>query len=80
VYTYVEIFTVKLPVQLLYINKNIKKENYCQHQWLVPVILATYVTEIRRIMIQGQPGQIVLQELISKKPFTKKGLVGWLKV
>jgi hypothetical protein len=29
--------------------------------------------EIRRIMVQSQPGQIVLGDPILKKPFTKKG-------
>jgi hypothetical protein len=28
-------------------------------QWLMPVIIATQGTEIRRIMVQSQPGQIV---------------------
>jgi hypothetical protein len=40
------------------------------------VILATQEAEIRRIAIQSQPGQIVLQDPISKKPFTKKKK-GW---
>jgi hypothetical protein len=40
------------------------------------VILATQEAEIRRIAIQSQPGQIVLQDPISKKPFTKKKRAG----
>jgi hypothetical protein len=41
--------------------------------WLKPEILATQETEIMRIMVRSQLGQIVLQDPILKKPFTKKG-------
>jgi hypothetical protein len=41
--------------------------------WLMPAILTTQDVEIRRISVQSQPRKIVLGELISKKPFTKKG-------
>jgi hypothetical protein len=30
-------------------------------QWLMPVILVTWEVDIRRIMVQGQPRQIVLE-------------------
>jgi hypothetical protein len=32
------------------------------HQWLPPVIPATQEAEIRMIVVQSQPGQIVLAE------------------
>jgi hypothetical protein len=49
--------------------------------WLTPVILATQETQIRRIAVQSQPGQIVGRPYL-EKPFTKKkrGLVEWLEV
>jgi hypothetical protein len=42
----------------------------------MPVILATQEAEIKRIVIQSQPGQIVCKTLSQKR----KGLVEWLKV
>jgi hypothetical protein len=43
-------------------------------------LLATQEVEIRRIVVQKQPVQIVLETLSQKKPNTKKGLVVWLKI
>jgi hypothetical protein len=34
--------------------------------WLRPVILATWETEIERVMVQGQQGQIIHKTLLSK--------------
>jgi hypothetical protein len=34
-----------------------------RRQWLIPIILATQESEIRRITVQSQPGQIVCETL-----------------
>jgi hypothetical protein len=49
----------------------LKNEKGCQYWWLTPVILATWEAEIGRIVVQGQPGQIVRQNPISKITRTK---------
>jgi hypothetical protein len=41
-------------------------KNIIRHQWLIPVILATWKAEIGRIVIPSQPRQIVREILISK--------------
>jgi hypothetical protein len=48
----------------------------------MPIILATQEAEIRRIVVQSQPGQIVGENLSQNKTkkITKKELVEWLKV
>jgi hypothetical protein len=48
--------------------------------WLTPISLATHVAEIRKIVVQSQPRQIVLQTLSQKKTHHKNGLIEWLKV
>jgi hypothetical protein len=45
----------------------------------MPVILATLQAEIRRIIVQSQPGQIV-HETLSRKTLHRKGLLEWFKV
>jgi hypothetical protein len=39
----------------------------------MPVILATQEAEIRKIVVESQPGQIVHKILPEKKKITKKG-------
>jgi hypothetical protein len=47
----------------------------------MPIILATQEAEIRRIVVQSQPGHIVCKTLSQKNPSQKKnGLVEWLKL
>jgi hypothetical protein len=47
------------------------------YQWLTPIILTTQDTEIRRIMVGSQPGQIVLKTLF-EKTLKKKGGAWWI--
>jgi hypothetical protein len=42
----------------------------------MPIILAMWEAEIRRIMVQSQPGKIVHETLFQNKPITKKGSSG----
>jgi hypothetical protein len=41
-------------------------------RWFTPVILATQETEIRRIVFQSQPRQIVLETPSQKNPSHKR--------
>jgi hypothetical protein len=52
-----------------------KKQVIAGRQWLLPVILATQETEIRRIAVRSQPGQIVHETLSQKTLSQKTGLV-----
>jgi hypothetical protein len=40
--------------------------------WLIPVILGSQEAETRRIVIQSQPWQIVLETLSQKNPSQKR--------
>jgi hypothetical protein len=43
-----------------------KNKIWAGHWWLMPVILANWETEIGRIAVWGQPGQVILKTPISK--------------
>jgi hypothetical protein len=49
-----------------------KKGMLARHRWLTPVILATQKAEIRMIVIQSQPGEIVGETLSQKNPSQKR--------
>jgi hypothetical protein len=49
------------------VQRSYQKEMEAEHQWLMPVILATQKAEIRRITVQSQPGQIVCKILSQKR-------------
>jgi hypothetical protein len=38
------------------------------HQWLTPIILAIQEAEIKKTVVQRQPGKIVLKTLSQKRP------------
>jgi hypothetical protein len=50
----------------------IKASHLARHLWFTPVILATQEAEIRRIMVQSQPWQIVCKTLSRKNPSQKR--------
>jgi hypothetical protein len=56
----------------------IKSIPYSRHQWLTPVILATWEVEIRKIEVSSQPGKW-FSKLYLKNIQHEKGLVKWLK-
>jgi hypothetical protein len=53
------------------IDVSTKSNIQARHWWLTPVILATQEAEIRRIVVQSQPGQIVHEILSCKYPALK---------
>jgi hypothetical protein len=59
------------PLKCKYDTLMLKTTTGAGHWWLTPVILTTQEAEIRRIAVQNQPRQIVLQNPISKNPSQK---------
>jgi hypothetical protein len=62
-----------LPSKLEVLSSNpsgakLKKKKRCQVPVVMPVILTTWEAEIRRIVVQGQPGQIVPEATFPKYP------------
>jgi hypothetical protein len=51
----------------------LKKGKIARCQWLPPVILATWESEIRRIVVESQPAEMVHKTLSQNYPNTKKG-------
>jgi hypothetical protein len=49
-----------------------RSSNGARCQWLTPIILATQEAEIRKTVVQSQPGQIVQEILSQKNPSQKK--------
>jgi hypothetical protein len=45
-------------------------------QWLTPIIPSNQEAEIRRIVVQSQPEEIVCETLSQKKTFTTKRVGG----
>jgi hypothetical protein len=43
--------------------------------WIWPIILATQEAEIRRIVVQNQPGQIVHETISHKNPSQKRAVL-----
>jgi hypothetical protein len=43
------------------------------HLWLTPAILATLEAEIRRIVVQSQPGQILARSYLKKNHHKRAG-------
>jgi hypothetical protein len=54
----------------------LRREERARGQWLTPVIPATQEAEIRRIVVQSLPGQIVLEIPSRKIPSQKKKKTG----
>jgi hypothetical protein len=50
----------------LFIQLGIQKIEQARCQWLMPIILPIWKAENRRIAVQGQPGQVLVETTFSK--------------
>jgi hypothetical protein len=70
---YITYFFCTFFQKYLYINKYLFIYLFLAGRWwLTPVMLATQEAEIRRIMVQSQPRQIVCETLSQKHPTQKR--------
>jgi hypothetical protein len=52
---------------IIALTKGLIKDRWSRHPWLIPVILATWEAEIKRITVQSQHRKIVYETLSQKK-------------
>jgi hypothetical protein len=55
------------------LGQRIKRAGVARHWWLTPVILAMQEAEIRKIVVQSQPRETILETLVQKNPSHKRG-------
>jgi hypothetical protein len=61
------------------LKRLVEKYKNARHWWFMPIILATQEAEMRRIRFEASMGNSSARPCL-QKPFTKIGLVEWLKV
>jgi hypothetical protein len=69
---YLPLYHLTITLKQGFLNSSLKQSTRAGCQWLTPIILASQEAEIRRILVQGQPGQIVLETLSQNYPAQKR--------